>query len=104
MNVGVDDQPVFSNSVLMLEAEIAGVGLIYLMEGQIQPHVETGELIEVELSSRVASHLARRATSSASRMWTRKALIVCSRVASGPSPAASPLRLSNWPMSPRNAI
>ncbi|QJU58687.1 LysR family transcriptional regulator [Sphingomonas sp. AP4-R1] len=47
LNVRVDGQMVFNNSALMLRAAVAGLGLAYLTEGQVKPHVESGELIRV---------------------------------------------------------
>lgn len=47
MNVRVDGQFVFNTSLLILEAGLAGLGLIYLTEGQVQPHLESGKLVRV---------------------------------------------------------
>ena len=45
--IRVDGQLMFNNSQLILEAGLAGMGLIYLTEDQIKPHVGTGRLIRV---------------------------------------------------------
>lgn len=47
MNVRVDGQLVFNSSALMLSAALAGLGLVFLTEPQIQPHLDGGKLVRV---------------------------------------------------------
>ncbi len=47
VNVRVSGQLVFNTSTLILQAALAGLGLVYLTEGQVQPYLESGELVRV---------------------------------------------------------
>lgn len=47
LRVRVDGQLVFNSASLMLEAALAGLGLAYLTERQIQPFLEDGLLVRV---------------------------------------------------------
>jgi DNA-binding transcriptional LysR family regulator len=47
MRVRVEGQLVFNATALILEAAVAGFGLAYLPEEQVQKHLATGELIRV---------------------------------------------------------
>jgi DNA-binding transcriptional LysR family regulator len=47
LRVRVDGQLVFNTSALILNAAIAGFGLAYLTEQQVQRHLESGELVRV---------------------------------------------------------
>ncbi len=47
LRVRVDGQLVFNTSVLILNAAVAGYGLAYLTEQQVQQHLERGELARV---------------------------------------------------------
>ncbi|WP_457094896.1 LysR family transcriptional regulator [Microvirga sp. P5_D2] len=47
LNVRVDGQFVFNTSTMILEAGLSGLGLIYLTEGQVQPHLDSGKLVRV---------------------------------------------------------
>ncbi|QWK81237.1 LysR family transcriptional regulator [Ochrobactrum sp. BTU1] len=47
LKVRVDGQFVFTTSTMILEAGLSGLGLIYLTEGQIQPHLDTGRLVRI---------------------------------------------------------
>jgi len=47
VNVRVDGQFAFNTSMMILEAGLAGLGQIYLTEGQVQPHLQSGRLIRV---------------------------------------------------------
>ena len=43
----VDGQLVFNTSALILNAAMAGFGLAYLTEQQVQKHLDSGELVRV---------------------------------------------------------
>ena len=43
----VDGQLVFNNMALRLNAALAGFGLAYLPEDQVQPHLADGRLVRV---------------------------------------------------------
>jgi DNA-binding transcriptional LysR family regulator len=45
--VRVDGQLVFNTSALILNAAVAGFGLAYLTEQQVQKHLDSGELVRV---------------------------------------------------------
>jgi DNA-binding transcriptional LysR family regulator len=45
--VRVEGQLVFNNSALMLTAAIDGLGLAYLPEEQVRPHLASGQLVRV---------------------------------------------------------
>jgi DNA-binding transcriptional LysR family regulator len=47
LKVRVEGQLVFNTATLLLGAALAGLGLAYLPEQQVQPHLETGRLIRV---------------------------------------------------------
>jgi len=47
LNVRVDGQFVFNTSTLILQAGLAGLGLIYVTEAQMRPHLEDGTLVRV---------------------------------------------------------
>jgi DNA-binding transcriptional LysR family regulator len=47
LKVRVEGQMVFNNTGLRLRAALAGFGLAYLPEDQVQPHLAAGELIRV---------------------------------------------------------
>lgn len=47
LNVRVDGQLVFNSAGLLLEGAVKGLGLAYLTEGHVQPHVSEGRLIRV---------------------------------------------------------
>lgn len=47
LKVRVDGQVVFNTSALILNAAMAGFGLAYLTEQQVQEHLESGELVRV---------------------------------------------------------
>lgn len=47
MKVRVDGQLVFNNIALRMKAALAGLGLAYLPEDQVQEHVAKGHLIHV---------------------------------------------------------
>lgn len=47
VRVRVEGQLVFNNPRLMLEAAAAGLGLVFVTEGQLQPYVDRGSLIRV---------------------------------------------------------
>jgi DNA-binding transcriptional LysR family regulator len=47
LNVRVDGQLVFNGTGPMLNAALCGFGLVYLTEGQVQPHIANGELVRV---------------------------------------------------------
>lgn len=47
LNVRVDGQLVFNGAGPMLNAALNGFGLVYLTEGQVQPHIATGRLVRV---------------------------------------------------------
>nr|WP_285200902.1 LysR family transcriptional regulator [Rhizobium sp. CG4] len=47
LNIRVDGQFVFTTSTMILEAGLLGLGLVYMMEGQIQPYLDTGRLVRV---------------------------------------------------------
>ena len=47
LRVRVDGQLVFNTSALILHAALAGFGLAYLTEQQVQPHLARGELVRV---------------------------------------------------------
>jgi DNA-binding transcriptional LysR family regulator len=45
--VRVEGQLVFNNIPLMLEGALAGFGLAYLAQDQVQPHLDSGRLVQV---------------------------------------------------------
>lgn len=47
LNVRVDGQFVFNSAGLLLDGALKGLGLAYLTEGQVQPHVSEGRLVRV---------------------------------------------------------
>jgi DNA-binding transcriptional LysR family regulator len=47
VNVRVEGQLVFNSTALILKAALAGFGLAYLPEDQVQPHIAGGRLIQV---------------------------------------------------------
>lgn len=47
LNVRVDGQLVFNTFSLRLNAALAGLGLVYLMEDQVRAHIKAGQLIHV---------------------------------------------------------
>lgn len=47
LNVRVDGQLVFNNMALRMNAALAGLGLAYLAEDQVRPHVAKGKLVRV---------------------------------------------------------
>lgn len=47
LKVRVDGQFVFNASTMILEAGLSGLGLIYLTEGQVRPHLDAGTLLRV---------------------------------------------------------
>lgn len=47
LNVRVDGQLVFNSSTLILRAALAGRGLAYLTEGQMEPYLADGRLVRV---------------------------------------------------------
>lgn len=47
LNVRVDGQLVFNGTGPMLNAALNGFGLVYLTEGQVQPHIAKGRLVRV---------------------------------------------------------
>jgi DNA-binding transcriptional LysR family regulator len=47
VNVRVEGQLVFNNLTLRVEAALAGLGLAYLPEDRVQPHIAAGRLIQV---------------------------------------------------------
>lgn len=47
LNVRVDGQLTFNTSSLMLKAALEGHGLVYLTEGQVEPHLADGRLVRV---------------------------------------------------------
>jgi DNA-binding transcriptional LysR family regulator len=47
LNVRVDGQLVFNGAGPMLNAALNGFGLVYLTEGQVQPHLVKGKLVRV---------------------------------------------------------
>lgn len=47
LRVRVEGQLVFNNPRLMLEAAAAGLGLVFVTEGQLQPYIEAGLLVRV---------------------------------------------------------
>ncbi|MCK1677515.1 MULTISPECIES: LysR family transcriptional regulator [unclassified Bradyrhizobium] len=47
LNVRVDGQLVFNSAGLLLDGAMKGLGLAYLTEGQVQPHVSEGRLVRV---------------------------------------------------------
>lgn len=47
IRVRVEGQLVFNNPRLMLEAAAAGLGLVYVTEGQLQPYIDRGALVRV---------------------------------------------------------
>jgi DNA-binding transcriptional LysR family regulator len=47
LNVRVDGQLVFNGAGPMLNAALSGFGLVYLTEGQVQPHIAKGRLVRV---------------------------------------------------------
>jgi DNA-binding transcriptional LysR family regulator len=47
LNVRVDGQLVFNGAGPMLNAALNGFGLVYLTEGQVQPHIANGRLVRV---------------------------------------------------------
>jgi DNA-binding transcriptional LysR family regulator len=47
LRVRVDGQLVFNNSGSMLKAALVGLGLAYLPEGQVRPHLARGALVQV---------------------------------------------------------
>ncbi len=47
LRVRVDGQLVFNTSALILNAAVAGYGLAYLTEQQVQKHLDSGELVRV---------------------------------------------------------
>lgn len=47
LNVRVDGQLVFNSAGLLLDGALKGLGLAYLTEGQVHPHVSEGRLVRV---------------------------------------------------------
>lgn len=47
LNVRVEGQLVFNSADLLLEGALHGLGLAYLMEGHVQPHLAQGRLVRV---------------------------------------------------------
>lgn len=47
LNVRVDGQLVFNNFALRLDAALQGIGLAYLVEDMVQPHLRDGKLVRV---------------------------------------------------------
>ena len=47
LRVRVDGQLMFNTAALMITAALEGFGLAYLTEQQVQPHLESGELVRV---------------------------------------------------------
>jgi DNA-binding transcriptional LysR family regulator len=47
LNVRVDGQLVFNSAGLLLEGALKGLGLAYLTEGHVRPHISDGRLIRV---------------------------------------------------------
>jgi DNA-binding transcriptional LysR family regulator len=47
IKVRVEGQLVFNSATLMLNAALAGLGLLYLPEQQVQPYIEDGRLVRV---------------------------------------------------------
>lgn len=47
LRVRVEGQLVFNSAALMLNAALAGLGLLYLAEQQVQPYLEDGRLVRV---------------------------------------------------------
>jgi DNA-binding transcriptional LysR family regulator len=47
LNVRVDGQLVFNGAGALLSAALKGLGLAYLTEGQVQPHLAAGRLVRV---------------------------------------------------------
>ena len=47
LNIRVDGQLVFNMGALMVKATLAGLGLTYLPEGQVQTHLDSGGLVRV---------------------------------------------------------
>lgn len=47
LNVRVDGQLVFNNMALRMNAALAGLGLAYLADDQVRPHVAKGKLVRV---------------------------------------------------------
>jgi DNA-binding transcriptional LysR family regulator len=47
LNVRVDGQLVFNGAGPMLNAALNGFGLVYLTEGQVEPHIARGRLVRV---------------------------------------------------------
>lgn len=45
--VRVEGQLIFNTSTLILNAAVEGFGLAYLPETQVQPHLQSGQLVEV---------------------------------------------------------
>lgn len=47
LNVRVEGQLVFNSAGLLLQGALNGLGLAYLTEGHVQPHVSSGKLVRV---------------------------------------------------------
>ncbi len=47
LRVRVEGQLIFNSIALMLNAALAGFGLAYLAEDQVQPHLQAGQLVQV---------------------------------------------------------
>ena len=47
LSVHVDGQLTFNTGSLILKSALAGKGLVYLPEGQLEPYIQTGQLVSV---------------------------------------------------------
>ena len=92
LKVRVEGQLVFNNAALLLKAALAGFGLAYVPEDQVQPHIAEGRLVRVLADwcpPFAGYHLyypSRRQPRQPSPCWSRRCATGADACAVGPHP------------------